>query len=263
MRFYKHRFALPLRPDTTVFVQTDEEVEVGNHIIEIVTKRWPAPTNYFHLRKGGHVLAMHRHSTDRHFARLDIADFFRSVSRTKVQRVLKDIGFSFAEALDLSHRSCVHFDGRRSLPFGYVQSPILASLVLDKSALGQAIRSAKGNGVFVSVFMDDIIISHSDDEAAVADAVTRIEAAAVEARFSLAADKRQGPADSITAFNIILTHGSLAITPDRLEDFAREVLQWGNTPQSHGILGYVASVNTEQAKSLSGLIKRKTAENAV
>jgi hypothetical protein len=254
MQYYKHRFQLPDRPDTTIFVQTEDEVERGNAIIASVLELWSPPGNFYHLQKGGHISALRRHKHDQQFARLDIENFFGSVTRNKVHRALKNIGFSFADAAVVSHRSCVQHNGRRVLPFGYVQSPLLASLVLHKSALGNAIKALGKNGLFVSIFMDDILISHPDSANAVSDGIAVIEHAAAEARFTLSAVKRQGPATAISAFNIDLAHESLVITPARLDDFEQRVRVLGKCPVTDGILGYVEAVNDQQFEYLNALM---------
>ena len=254
MHYYKHRFELPDRPGTIVFVQTEEEIEMGGRIIELVAKRWRPPSNYYHLRKGGHISALRRHKHDRFFARRDIENFFGSVTRNKIHRSLKSIGFSFANAEAVSHRSSVQHQGRRFLPFGYVQSPILASLVRHKSALGKALHAIGHDGVFVSVFMDDLLVSHPDSQGAVADACGAIESAALEARFTLSDIKKQGPGEAISAFNIDLAHESLVIRPDRFEDFERRVRMMGKCPSTDGILGYVEAVNDQQFQYLEGLV---------
>lgn len=254
MHYYKHRFEMPGRPGTMIFVQTDDEVEMGARIIEIIEKWWSPPSNYYHLRKGGHISALRRHKHDRFFARLDIENFFGSITRNKIHRALKSIGLSFADAEAISHRSSVQYQGSRFLPFGYVQSPILASLVLNKSALGVALRTLGPSGVFVSVFMDDILISHPDSIDAVSEACATIEAAASEARFVISEIKRQGPSEDISAFNINLAHEFLAIHPDRFENFEQRIRAMGRCPSTEGILGYVEAVNDEQFEYLESLI---------
>lgn len=254
MHYYKHRFELPERPGTFIFVQTDEEIEAVVLMIAAIRKQWRPPGNYYHLIKGGHISALRRHKHDQHFARLDIENFFGSITRNKIQRALMSIGFSFADAEHISHRSSVKHDGRRILPFGYVQSPILASIVLNRSALGKMIRALRQTGVYISVFMDDILVSHPDNVDAVSNAIELLEGAANEARFTLSQAKRQGPAAEISAFNITLAHESLMINPDRLEDFEQRIRVMGRCPSTDGILGYVRAVNGEQFAYLADII---------
>ena len=47
------------------------------------------------------------------------------------------------------------------LPYGFVQSVIIASFCLHKSALGRYLNKLGGSGFKVSVYMDDIIVSTS------------------------------------------------------------------------------------------------------
>jgi hypothetical protein len=253
MQFYKHKFSLPTKPDSFVFVQTDAEREIGYKIIGQVEKRWHAPKYFYHLRKGGHVSALHRHKHDHVFARLDIEHFYASITRNKVQRTLRKIGFPFADCVDIAHRSCVSVDGKRILPFGYVQSPILASAVLDLSALGQQIKIVRSEGVFVSVFMDDIILSHPSDEELLCNAATKLELAAAEARLNFSVEKKQEPGAKITAFNVNIEHGQLAIEANRFAIFEQKVLANGPSPTTAGILGYVEAINFDQMEALEKL----------
>lgn len=132
------------------------------------------------------------------------------------------------------------------LPFGFVQSPVLASLALDLSKLGSFLRKASANvALDVSLYMDDLVIS-SDDEELLADVAANLDAVAVAAKFPLSASKRQGPGRCVTAFNIELSHKSMAITSARMTEF-QEAFDVGNDATKGGIYGYVASVNSGQA----------------
>jgi hypothetical protein len=246
---------MPGRPETMVFVQTDAEILVARGITKLIRKYWTPPQHFRHLSKGGHVSALRRHKHDRYFAAFDIEHFFGAVTRNKVKRALLHLGMEFAEVENIAHRSCVRTGEVRHVPFGYLQSPALASLVLDKSALGQELRRlARSNQTFVTVFMDDIVLSHPNSAETLAEACARVEAAAEVARFKLSASKTQLPGQELSVFNIRLEHEMLAIEPDRYEVFARTVLHHGPGPSTDGILGYVASVNDEQLSKLSELV---------
>ena len=252
--YYQHRFELPDRPGTTIFVQTEDEVEAGRRIIDSVALRWGAPSNFYHLLPGGHIRALRKHEADNVFVRLDIENFFGSITRNKIHQALKKIGFSFAGAQKLSHRSSVQHQGRRILPFGYVQSPILASLVLDKSALGKAMRQVAQRDLRLSVFMDDIILSHRDSSEVLLEACATLQAASEDARLHFSEAKQQGPAEKIIAFNIKLSHELLEITADRFALFEQHVMQFGDCPSTDGVLGYVEAVNQTQLERLEQLL---------
>ncbi len=136
------------------------------------------------------------------------------------------------------------------LPYGYVQSPILASMALDKSKLGSLLRSlAKRRDLRVSVYVDDIVISgdhwHDLNEAA-----NLLHAVASAALFPINPAKAEGPAVDITAFNINVSHGVLRISDSRLAEFRSAYQEAMSDHCRAGIVNYVSSVNPAQAHQL-------------
>ncbi|MDE1988051.1 MAG: hypothetical protein KGJ28_16055, partial [Alphaproteobacteria bacterium] len=254
LQFYKYKFPSPTKPGTWIYVQTEDERLYAQTLVKTIHQRWHPPKYFFHLQKGGHLKALHRQKPDAYFARLDIEKFYGTVTRNKLTRALKKIGFSFADAVSLSHRSCVVLDGGRRLPYGYVQSPILASLVLDTSALGHGFREVLEKDVNLSVFMDDVLLSHPDSSALIDEALMVLHQAAEKSGFTFSAEKFEGPADLVTIFNIILQHESLTLTPERYESFAQRVLAQGHGNSTQGILGYVRHVNEQQSAELEDLL---------
>jgi len=101
----------------------------------------------------------------------------------------------------------------------------------------------------VSVYVNDIIVS-CNDLAKLEEACEALIPAAMKAGLAFNAAKCEGPATTITAFNVELTHANLAIIAERLEEFARD-LGLAGEQQRRGILGYVNSVNADQAKVLA------------
>src|SRR3546814_17472556 len=77
-----------------------------------------------------------------------------------------------------------------SLPFGFVQSPIVASVVLAQSALGGAIRRLSRDGMTITVYVDDITLS-GPNEHRVGEALAALETAAAHSGFTFNADKTQ------------------------------------------------------------------------
>jgi hypothetical protein len=129
------------------------------------------------------------------------------------------------------------------------QSPILASLALDRSKLGAYLRKASANPALdVSLYMDDIVIS-SDDEKLLANVACSLETASVAASFPLSTSKRQGPAPCVSALNIDISHISMLITDARMNAF-HSAFASGNDTTREGIVSYVASVNPTQAATL-------------
>lgn len=236
-------------PGKWVFVPTAESKAEGQRIKELIEQKWQPPDNYFHLRSGGHVAALRSHAANRFFLRLDIQDFFGSVSRSRVTRCLKSM-LDYSEARRIATISTVKHPTQESkviLPYGFVQSPILASLALAHSALGSCLEKlSKQRRVHVSVYMDDIIVS-STAEKYLTKAQSQLEEAASRARFVFHSEKTEGPASVVTAFNIELSPNELSIAPHRLQEFTETYRSSDNGFQKEGIAGYVNSVNPSQA----------------
>jgi hypothetical protein len=246
-----HRFER--KPGRWVFEPSPEARVEGAEVKELVEARWKPPEYYFHLRRGGHVAALKRHQRGATFIKVDIADFFSSVSRSRISRVLKEY-FSHAEARRMATASTVqHPDDatRQVLPYGFIQSPLLASVALHKSALGKYLDELhRSRRLVVTVYVDDIIVSGKDPEE-LRNVLSELRQRALRSRLALSDEKEQGPASSISAFNIELADGApLAILPKKLVEF-RDVFQSSTSElQQAGIHGYVNSVNPTQAGSL-------------
>jgi hypothetical protein len=75
----------------------------------------------------------------------DVRGFGDSVTRSKVHRALRRLDFGQAEAWAIAQASTVEVaKGRYALPFGFVQSMVLASAVLDLSSLGRCLCTLNG-----------------------------------------------------------------------------------------------------------------------
>jgi len=180
-----------------------------------------------------------------------LQDFFGTVNRSRVTRCLKPL-FGYATARDFAHESTVRHpaDGRVILPYGFVQSPIIASLCLAESAVGVFLQTLHADVTFtVSVYMDDITIS-SDTADETKWALERLCASIDRSRFKVSADKVQGPAQLVTAFNIELSIGALRVESVRLKQFSVAMASSSSHLQREGIRGYVSSVDPGQAHVL-------------
>lgn len=242
-----------LKPGKWVFVPTADAVLEGKRIKKAIEKCWRPPSYYFHLRAGGHVEALRSHLAHDNFLHIDIQDFFGSISRTKVTRCLKD-KFSYVIARSYANASTVSdpvIAKRIIIPFGFVQSQIVAAVCLAKSALGIYLDQLSLNPmVALSVYVDDIIVSTSD--AVLLEKVLKdIEVAAKKAHFVLNADKQEGPAAVITAFNIVLEKGSMKVEADRIKKFEEALTTATSESQRAGIKSYVTSVNAAQGLAIS------------
>lgn len=239
------------KPGRWVFEPTAEYRDIGEKIKTALRKAWKQPSYYFHSRKGGHVLALHRLVKYTYFVRFDIEDFFGRINRSRLTRILTPY-FGFTNARQMANDSTVRHPKekhRHILPYGFVQSPILASLALAKSRLGTVLDALhKTKRMRVSVYVDDVIVS-CDDIGKLEVAYKALTAAAEKAGLGFNTSKCQGPSASITAFHIELTHTGLSIVAERFAEFARN-LAVGSPEQRRGISGYVDSVNSAQAKLL-------------
>lgn len=70
---FKYRY---FRKGKPVFVPTSIGRRIGLEVKEAIEDTYSFNPIYFHLRRGGHVAAMHHHRDNRLFAKIDIANFF-------------------------------------------------------------------------------------------------------------------------------------------------------------------------------------------
>jgi hypothetical protein len=246
---WSNRFEL--KPGRWVYVPTPEARVLGLDIKTQLQKLWSPPDYYFHLQRGGHVAAVRSHLGSRRFMRADIRNFFGSINRTRVTRCLKPL-VSYKVAREWAVNSTVR-DPRgkvAALPYGFLQSQLLASLCLFESALGRFLHGIQGsNGVIVSVYVDDILISAPHDES-LEGVHEGLQLAAERARLTFDPAKGAGPADAVSAFNILLSEASMTIEPGRLQEFAARLAADATPNERQGILSYVHSVCPDQAKAL-------------
>lgn len=235
-----------------MFVPTAASIKDGKELKAQLEQHWFPPKNYFHLHPGGHLAALRYHIKSTHFAHLDIQNFFGQVNKSRVTRCLKPyFGYELARAY--AGQSTVKHpdDGATMLPFGFVQSPLLASLALYKSALGKRLRELPRElGVKVSVYVDDIILS-ADNEASIVEALKILGQVSVRSGFPLNKKKQQGPCAAVSAFNIELTNQSILVQPEKLEEFLARYGESTNPMEQEGILAYVKSVNPAQAEGFA------------
>ena len=235
-----------------VFVPSESGRQAGAVVHADVRRRWQPPHYFYHLRAGGHVAALRAHLHNRCFATLDISGFFDSITRSKVHRALRSIGLDHCRALEIAQESTVEKTRRKrdfSLPYGFVQSPALASLALDRSALGRSLKAvARSNHTRLSCYVDDIVLSGAEEAAIESSRLTLIDAAH-KSGFVFNSVKSQLPGPEITAFNIALTHDVMAITDDRMREFESDIL--GMPPiAAAAVIAYVRTVNRLQAAHL-------------
>jgi hypothetical protein len=202
-----------------IFVPTEQCERKGRRIIKYFS-RFKFPDYFYHYQPGGHVAALHAHLKNKHFFKIDIQNFYYSIARMRVTRALR--AHSYPGANTLAKWSTVRnpYGGSHAhvLPIGFVQSPLLASLVLMKSPVAAAIERAIANGVSISVYMDDFIGSH-DDEAVLSAAYADVRDTSVAAGLIPNPTKLVPPTSAITAFNCDLAFGQAQVTAARVAEY--------------------------------------------
>lgn len=251
MKNFSERFQI--KPNRWVYVPTPECVQIGREIQCLIQENWIPPDFFFHLRQGGHVAAIRKHLINPYFAKLDLSHFFGSIGLTRVTRLLKKFS-AYPLAREWAQWSVVRSnkDSSLHLPFGFVQSPILASLAMSESSLGYALRhlsNSRNNLLSITVYVDDIILS-STDKGYLTDTLYLLKEAAARSRFIVNEDKSEGPTDTLHVFNIKLSQGYMCVTHDRLREFEERLCTNTNLNVSRGIRDYVASINVMQAAEL-------------
>src|SRR4051794_15004959 len=146
-----------------IFVPTEQSGRKGRRIIKFF-RHLEFPHYFYHYKPGGHVAAMHAHIENTLFFKIDIQNFYYSIARMRVTRALRSYAYPGANTLAMwsTVRNPIPGGHAHVLPIGFVQSPLLASLVLMKSQVTAAIERAIAKGVRISVYMDDFIGSHND-----------------------------------------------------------------------------------------------------
>ena len=245
---YICKFLLP--NGRQVFVPSAPARQNGSVVHADVLRRWRVPHYFYHLRRGEHLAALRAHLHDRCFSTLDISGFFDSVTRSKIYRALRSIGINRRKAWEIAREGTVEKTTRNfSLPYGFVQSAALASLALDRSALGRRMKVlARSNHTRLSCYMDDVVLSGIEESAVESGRLALIEAAHLS-NFVINTSKSQPPGPKITVFNIVLSNSEMALTGNRIHQFERDLIH-ATPPAAAAILGYTRSVNLLQADSL-------------
>ena len=245
-----YRFKFEIKPNRYCYIQNEVQQSVGRTIKSRLETRWTPPDWCCHLHQGGHIAALDRHTGNRVFAAVDLAYFFGTVGRSKIIRALKRIGFSFAAAKEIAIDSTVRDEGRSFIPYGFVQSPLLATIALVESHLGRILTTLDQSEVVKSLYVDDIILSHPTYYAAVHNAYRMLMEAADKAGFAVNFDKCQSPSARIEAFNIVLQREGLALTDDKLLEFRSRIAGAPVGPSTMATIRYAELVNADQGNLL-------------
>lgn len=247
---------IPLGNNKFAFHQAQEYRRLGEALTSQILDLWNPPVIFYHMRNGGHVAALRKHMGSKVFSHLDVSRFFYRISKNKIIKSLKKIGFSFSEANDAAAHSVVVVDDSYFLPYGFTQSPILASLCLFHSDAGKVLMRARRKFI-VSVYVDDIVISVHEEDAGDDLRVFTEEVIKVfdGAGFPISAEKRQVAVEAINTFNVTLSHNFSEITKSRMEEFFYQVrISIDNEDSIRGISNYVHSINADQGKQIDEYI---------
>lgn len=201
-----------------VYVPTKQGRQIGRQLVAKVRRRYEPESFFYHLQKGGHVAAIHVHRNKKYFARVDLENFFYSIARNRVARALQELGLSRGEYY--ARWSTVknqYAPPPYALPYGFVQSPLLASLILSQSALGQFLRELNGK-VVVSVYVDDIAIS-GNNKRVLQRAYQKIRRMAAASQFVVNQAKSAPPGPAMELFNCHLEHLKTVVTAARQAEF--------------------------------------------
>lgn len=215
------------RKGKPVYAPSDLGRRIGKDIKARIESAVQFDDFYFHLKAGGHVAAIHLHRPNRYFARVDIENFFYCIGRNRVVRCLKEVGIERPD--HYARWSCVknpYGTPSYALPYGFVQSPIVATLLLMRSALGEYLKQAS-TSLTVSVYMDDISLS-SNDLDALRSGFDKLLETMADAQFPVNNAKVRVPGESMDIFNCDLAQHMTVVSQVRQNEFLAGV----HTPAS-------------------------------
>lgn len=249
-RAYSHSFRTAT--GLLVYVPTEHGRAQGRDIVQLVLDRWKPPRHFFHFRRGGHVAACRYHRAGPLFARMDIRSFFDSVTRTKVHRMLRRLGVPQEKAFSVAQASTVerlHEPGKYALPFGFVQSMVLASAALDRSQTGTCLRAGSRYGVRVSVYVDDVLLSAGTRQQ-LDEFMADLVKAAGGSGYRFNTSKMSLPGEVAEAFNIVVSKGEIRVNLARMAEF-EAIVRTGERQTAAAVMHYVQTVNRGQASELA------------
>jgi len=228
---------IPFGNGKFAYVQKEEFRTQALEHMNRIRGLWSPPSFYFHLQPGGHLAALRSHIGNRYFGRVDLERFFENVTKNRLIRTLKRIGYSFADSREFASASTVRVRGagprRFALPYGFVQSPLLASVALDRSALGSCLSRLDRSRSRVSVYVDDIVVSSIKREGVIS-AMDLIRRAADQSGFPVNKEKVIEFTQEITVFNIIFDGIKMEIKEERFEEMSQDIAQEGPGASSMG-----------------------------
>jgi hypothetical protein len=142
------------------------------------------------------------------------------------------------------------------LPRGFRQSSLLATLALEKSLFGSALRGHRF-GSRITVYSDDIIFSNNDPDA-LADEHSQAIELLQRSHFPINPTKTQTARTEVEIFNLRMSHQTLRFTDQRMWKFLEQAASFVKTDNAERTLfvyemligDYIRSINPEQEKRL-------------
>jgi hypothetical protein len=203
-----------------IFVQLKANADKAVKSLSRLTGKVSFPVYFYHYQPGGHVAALHHHMQSRFFVKIDISNFYYSISRNRVAAALHSIGY--AKSRTFAKWSCVKNPLKKptySLPIGFVQSPFLATLVILRSPIAAVLDSAEKEGLRISVYFDDFVIS-GDDEVLLGKYAQLLVDAMDVSNFHINNKKSViAPSKQIVVFNCSLENLRTVVTKERVDAF--------------------------------------------
>lgn len=201
-----------------VFCPSEVGRAIGKEVKAKVEAAYSFDPFMSHFQEGAHIKALHDHRQNEFFCRVDITRFFYTIQRNRVKRALKEIGVAFPEHYaKWSTVKNPYQGGGYVLPYGFVQSPILATLVLSLSPVTTFLRQLDST-ITRSVYMDDISLSGPDIHA-LSVAYNELRENLIGSGFHLNEEKSRAPAKQIDIFNCDLAKDRSEVRPDRIAEF--------------------------------------------
>lgn len=245
---YEYRFEI--KPDRWVYIQTEDAKKRAESFIKTIRKNYTPNEIFYGMRRhGGHVSALHAHRGNLYYSRFDIDSFFWRITRSRIVRALRSIGIQKDKAFNIAYASVVQDGDRKHLPFGFRQSPLIATLALEKSLLGKKLISIKNSGICVTAYVDDIIISSNSLED-ISVATDEVIIASKQAELPLSAEKMSKSMGEITAFNCNLAKLGPRITEERLAEFVDQ-MNSGSPESIRSILNYISAISADDIERLT------------
>ena len=159
-------------------------------------------------------------------------------------RSLRAIGFNPKRAFDIAMGSVVVENGRKVLPYGFRQSPVLATVAFEYSYLGSALKDLAEAGLLVSVYVDDVLISGEFKDVLEEASETILKAAHLSG-FPLSAEKCAIAAARVNSFNCHIEKSKISVLEERMEEFVNDHHSKGEAGQK-AIMKYIAAVSSDE-----------------